>query len=367
MGLREGPVARIVRRHRHDRPGSVPHQHIVGDPDRKPFAVDRIDGIAAGEAAGFFLVQFLPLQIALPCSRLAVGCDSRPAIGGGHDFDQRMLGRQDHIRCAEERIGSGGKNPDRPVDPGDSELDFGADRPADPVFLHLERARGPFHQREIIQEPVRVGGNFQHPLAHGFSNDIEPADLALAVNNFFVRQHRSQSRTPIDRNLRHVGQAPFEQLQEDPLCPAIVVGVRRTDFAVPVVRQPHPFHLPLECRNILRRRNGRMYARFDGILFGRQPEGIPAHRMEHVEAPHPLVAGYDIRRRITFQVTDVETGPGGIRKHVEAIEFGLGRIVHRPERALVFPIGLPLGFDGAMVVGLAHGLRKRFRRGRTLT
>jgi hypothetical protein len=30
---------------------------------------------------------------------------------------------------------------------------------------------------------------------------------------------------------------------------------------------------------------------------------------------------------------------------------------------MFFPIGLPLGFDGVMVVGLAHAAGDRFRRG----
>ena len=41
--LRELEVALVVRGHGHDRAGAVVHQHVVGDPDRDPLAVDRVD------------------------------------------------------------------------------------------------------------------------------------------------------------------------------------------------------------------------------------------------------------------------------------------------------------------------------------
>ena len=52
----EVKVALVVRGHGHDRAGAVAHQHVVGDPDRDALAVDRVDGVGAGEDAGLFLV-----------------------------------------------------------------------------------------------------------------------------------------------------------------------------------------------------------------------------------------------------------------------------------------------------------------------
>ena len=40
--LRELQIPLVVRRHRHDRPGAVAHQHVVGDEDRHLPAVDRV-------------------------------------------------------------------------------------------------------------------------------------------------------------------------------------------------------------------------------------------------------------------------------------------------------------------------------------
>ena len=54
--LGELAVALVVRRHGHDRAGAVVHQHVVGDPDRQPLAVDRVGHVVAGEDAGLRLL-----------------------------------------------------------------------------------------------------------------------------------------------------------------------------------------------------------------------------------------------------------------------------------------------------------------------
>ncbi len=46
----------------------------------------------------------------------------------------------------------------------------------------------------------------KHPLPHRLPHDGKSADFALAVDDFFVGQHRAQFRAPVDRNLVHVRQ-----------------------------------------------------------------------------------------------------------------------------------------------------------------
>ena len=70
--LGEFEIARVVRGHGHDRAGAVAHHHVIGDPDRNLLVVDRIDGVAAGEDAGLFLLQLRAFQFAL-AARLACG------------------------------------------------------------------------------------------------------------------------------------------------------------------------------------------------------------------------------------------------------------------------------------------------------
>ena len=59
----ELPVTLVAARNRHDGPGPIAHQHIVGDPDRNGLAVDRITRIGAGGNARFFLDQIGPGEV----------------------------------------------------------------------------------------------------------------------------------------------------------------------------------------------------------------------------------------------------------------------------------------------------------------
>ena len=74
---REGEVAVVVRRHGHDRAGAVRHQHVVGDPDRDARAVDRVDGVRAGEDAGLLALGRAALDIGLATGLELIG-SARP-------------------------------------------------------------------------------------------------------------------------------------------------------------------------------------------------------------------------------------------------------------------------------------------------
>ena len=76
--------------------------------------------------------------------------------------------------------------------------------------------------------------------------------------------------------------------------------------------------------------------------------------MQNIEALHSLVAGDDIGGSIAFKMTDVEPRTGWIGKHVEAVEFWLGPVVSHAKGPVLLPMGLPLHFEGVMIVGLAH-------------
>ena len=58
-----------------------------------------------------------------------------------------------------------------------------------------------------------------------------------------------------------------------------------------------------------------------GMLLGRQAEGVPAHRMQHALAPHPLIAADDVGGRLPFGMADVQAVAAGIGEHVEDVEF----------------------------------------------
>jgi hypothetical protein len=93
-----------------------------------------------------------------------------------------------------------------------------------------------------------------------------------------------------------------------------------------------------------------MLAGFDGVLLRRQAEGVPAHRVQHVEAGHLLEAANDVRGGVALRMTDVQTRAAGIREHVEhevlrlrGIEVGITG-VRRAEGLLRLPHILPLRF-----------------------
>ena len=90
----------------------------------------------------------------------------------------------------------------------------------------------------------------------------------------------------------------------------------------------------------------------DGVLFGRQAEAVEAHRVHHRFAAHPLEAADDVGGRVTFGMADVQAVAAGVRKHVEHVHFRAGRQPRRGERAVLFPITLPLRLDdGGVVAG----------------
>ena len=95
-----------------------------------------------------------------------------------------------------------------------------------------------------------------------------------------------------------------------------------------------------------------------GVLFGRQSERVPAHRMHHAIAPHPTVAANDIRGGIPFRVADVQPIPAGIGEHVEHVLLGPFGQSRGRERAVLFPVFLPLRFNNSRIVA-RHGRSSR--------
>ena len=60
----------------------------------------------------------------------------------------------------------------------------------------------------------------------------------------------------------------------------------------------------------------------DRRVLGRQAEGVPAERMQHVVAAHPLGARHHVADDVVADVADVRV-PGRVREHLEAVVLGL--------------------------------------------
>ena len=119
----------------------------------------------------------------------------------------------------------------------------------------------------------------------------------------------------------------------------------------------------------LARERRRVLARVDRVLLRGQSERIEPHRVQHLKAPHPLVAPDDVGRRVSLGVAHMQPASAGVREHVERvvlgpvrIETGLTRIrdaVVAPLRPDRLPSRLDLvgHFGGVAVVGcVGHGI-----------
>ncbi len=304
----------------------------------------------AGQHARLFLVERRALHVALLRGRLGVRLHVALVLVRRDLERERVVGSYHHVRRSVQRVGPRRVHGQRVFAADEREIDLGAFAPPDPVALLLLRL-GPVQIFQIRGEPVGVGRDAELPLAQRLAHHREVAALAAAVDDLFVRQHRAQLRAPVHGDFRLERQPAIEELQEDPLRPLEVPRVRRVHLARPVVGKAQHLELAAEHLDVLVGGDGRMRAGVDGVLLGGQPESVPAHRVQHVEATHPLVAADDVRRRVALGMTHVQARPGRIRKHVERVELRPPRVALRPERRVPFPVRLPARLDRSMVVG----------------
>ena len=140
-----------------------------------------------------------------------------------------MFGCNHHVRGTEQRVRPRGVDPQhvvaRPprvargpavVEPAgiarfgpDVEIDFRPRAAADPLPLHRLDAVRPGQLVEVSLQSVRVRGDPQHPLPQRNPLHRVPAPLAPPVDDFLVRQDRTQRGAPIHQGFGLVGQTMF--------------------------------------------------------------------------------------------------------------------------------------------------------------
>jgi hypothetical protein len=240
-------VARVVGGDAHDRAGAV--------------LVDDVVGLDHG--------QWHPGE--------GMGPDG--ARGGMADADGQECGRG-------KRVGPGGEHGEV------AEVDLAALAPADPGPLEFLGPLGPVQGIQPGNQAVCVGGHAQEPLAHHPLGHVAPAPLTAAAGVFGLLpgQHRQTRRTPQDRGVGLVHEASAEQLDKQPLSPAVVGRLARVDGPGPVPGSANVGELTSEVRLGACGKGPGMLADGDGVVLGVDPEGVEAHGLEHGPAPHPLVA-----------------------------------------------------------------------------
>jgi len=174
--------------------------------------------------------------------------------------------------------------------------------------------------------------------------------LAEAVDDLLVGEHRAERGAPVDGDLRLVGQAALEHLEEDPLRPPHVPRVSGVDLACPVVAEAEHLELPAKGRDVLCGRLARARVRRDRVLLGGETEGVPAHRVQDVGAAHAREPRHDIGGRVPLGVADVEPGPRRVREHVEDVELLFALAAPGTKGLALLPVLLPLRLDRGWIV-----------------
>ena len=217
---------------------------------------------------------------------------------------------------------------------------------ADPVALHGEHALGPVDQLgHVVQQALGVVGDAQEPLRQLAQLHLGAAALAAPVDDLLVGEHGLVLGAPVDRRLAPLGQAALEEAQEEPLGPAVVLGIAGGDLGVPVDGEAQALELLADARDVARRDLGRRLAGADGGVLGRQAEGVVAHRVEDRAAHAPAVVRHHVAHRVVLDVAHVDLARG-VREHLQHVRLGprgqVGTLAvarHRlgPKRVIAFP------------------------------
>ena len=156
-------------------------------------------------------------------------------------------------------------------------------------------------------------------------------------------------------DLLAVRESALEEAEEQPLRPAVVLGLVGSELAAPVDRPAEAFHLGADRRDVPHRHVARIPALLDRGVLGRQAERVEADRPQHVLAAAPPEVRDDLAEHVVAHVPHVQLARR-IREHLEHVR--LARLVLRPlrvrnvERARVGPDAPPLLLDELRVVAL---------------
>ena len=266
---------------------------------------------------------------------------------------ERMLGRDRHVRDAVERVGTRRVDTQR-VMTRNLELELETHRPAEPVRLHeLDAFRPALEPGERVEQFLRVLRDAQVVHRDLALLDQRAGAPAATVDHLLVGEHGLVDRIPVDRAGLAVRDALLEHAQEQPLVPAVVLGVAGRELAAPVEPEAERRHLPLHVGDVVVGPLGRRHAvRHRRVLRG-QAERVPAHRLQHVVALHAHVARQHVADRVVAHVPHVQA-PARVRKHAQAVVLRARRILAHLEAAMLVPVLLGGRLDDGRVVAFLH-------------
>ena len=127
------------------------------------------------------------------------------------------------------------------------------------------------------------------------------------------------------------------------------------NFSVPVIGKTKFFQLFSHFADVFPGPFARFHTVFDGSVFSRKSEGVPAHRMEHVKALHFLETSQYVADGIVSHMTHMELA-GRIREHLQNVILFFIRIFCYLEHVAFCPFGLPFFLDFAEIILVYHFL-----------
>ena len=355
-------VAFVVPRHGHDRTVAVAPENVVGDPHFQCFATERVDDVAPGRHPFFFHGGDIRLGDGSGLAFVNEG-GKRRVINGGSGC-QRVFGGNGKVGRAKQGIGTGGIDlhvldvirQARAAVVAQGEADGHAARFANPVALHgFDALRPAVECIEVAQQFFGVVGDAEVVHRDVAFFDERATAPATAVDDLFVSKHGLVHRVPVHRAVFAVNQPFFKETGKEPLLPAVVVGLAGGEFARPVDGETERFQLGFHVVDVAVRPGGGRDLVVHRRIFRRHAEGVPAHRLQHVFAAHPLVAGDDVADGVVAHVPHVQAA-GRIGEHRQAVEFFARGVSHGAERLVFFPGFLNGGFECLRLILRLHGV-----------
>ncbi len=277
----------------------------------------------------------------------------------GNELGQRMLGRDAHEARAEKRVGPGRVDLEHVAEIAGRfrhlEANERALAAADPVALHGAHLVRPIVERiERIEQVLRVVGDLEDVLRQFALLDDGAGAPAAPIDDLLVGQHRVVDRVPVDARGAPLDEAGLQHVEEEGLLLRVIFGIAGRELARPVEREPHRLELAPHDGDIVIGPLARVNAAGHRGVLRRQAEGVPAHRVQHVEAPGPLVARHHVAHRVVARVADMDAARR-VGKHLQHV-IGRTPVALDGEGAGRVPRFLPAHLDGLGLVADAGGV-----------
>ena len=145
-----------------------------------------------------------------------------------------MLRRQNHKCCAKKRIWTRRKYLQR-ITGLRLKNNIGTLTPPNPVDLCTNCVVGPIKVFESLDQLIGIFSDLEKPLRQFTPGDIAMAAPIRSIGIDFLVRQRTTDGTPPLQSCGPICQATLIELQENPLCPPVIVRMARVNLTVPVI------------------------------------------------------------------------------------------------------------------------------------